>query len=71
MLGKYTNLDDFAAEMVRPALAMRVSDYELMSIAEEAAAFDGHFYTARRDLTPEEFDAIVEKHAGAEACVSC
>lgn len=71
MLGKYTNIDDFAAEMVRPALSARVSDYELMSIAEEAAAFDGHFYTARRDLTPEEFDAIVEKHAGAEACAPC
>ena len=71
MLGKYTNIDDFAAEMVRPALGTRVSDYELMSIAEEASAFDGHYYTARRDLTAEEFAAIVEKHAGAEACASC
>ena len=71
MLGKYTNLDDFAAEMVPPALSARVSAYELMSIAEEVAAFDGHYYTARRDLTEEEFAAIVEKHAGAEACASC
>ena len=71
MLGKYTNLDEFAAEMVRPALSARVSDYELISIAEEAAAFDGHYYTARRDLTAEEFAAIVEKHAGAEACALC
>lgn len=71
MLGFYTNLDDFAAEMVRPALSARVSDRELMSITEEAAAFDGHYYTARRDLTAEEFAAIVEKHAGAEACALC
>lgn len=71
MLGKYTSLDDFAAEMVRPALSARVSDYALMSIAEEAAAFDGRYYTARRDFTAEKFAAIVEKHAGAEACASC
>lgn len=71
MLGKYTNLDDFAAEMVRPALETRVRDRELMSIAEETAAFDGRYYTARRDLTAEEFAAIVEKHAGAEACAPC
>ena len=71
MLGKYTNLDDFADEMIRPALSARVSDYELMSIVEEAAAFDGHCYTVRRDLTAEEFASIVEKHAGAEACKPC
>lgn len=71
MLGRYTNLDEFAAEMVRPALGMRVSDYTLMSIAEETAAFNGRYYTARRDLTAEEFAAIVEKHAGAEACAPC
>ena len=71
MLGKYTNLDDFAAEMVRPVLGAHVDPHDLISIAEEAAAFDGHFYTARRDLTAEEFAAIVEKHAGAEACAPC
>lgn len=71
MLGFYTNLDDFAAEMIHPALSARVSDYAIMSIAEEVAEFDGHYYTARRDLTAEEFVAIVEKHAGAEACEPC
>ena len=71
MLGKYTNLDEFADEMIRPLLGAQVDPRDLVSIAEEAAAFDGHFYTARRDLTPEEFDAIVEKHAGAEACAPC
>ena len=71
MLGKYTNLDDFAAEMVRPALGAQVDPRDLVSIAEEAAAFNGRYYTARRDLTAEEFAAIVEKHAGAEACAPC
>ena len=71
MLGKYTNLDDFAYEMIRPVLGAQVNPRDLMSIAEEAAAFDGHYYTARRDLTAEEFAAIVEKHAGAEACALC
>ena len=71
MLGKYTNLDEFADEMIRPVLGAQVDPLDLISIAEEAAAFDGHYYTARRDLTPEEFDAIVEKHAGAEACALC
>ena len=71
MLGKYTNLDDFAYEIIRPVLGAQVNPRDLMSIAEEAAAFDGHYYTARRDLTAEEFAAIVEKHAGAEACALC
>ena len=71
MLGKYTNLDEFADEIIRPVLGAQVNPRDLISIAEEAAAFDGHYYTARRDLTAEEFAAIVEKHAGAEACVSC
>lgn len=71
MLGKYTNLDDFADEIIRPVLGAQVDPRDLISIAEEAAAFDGHYYTARRDLTEEEFFAIVEKHAGAEACASC
>ena len=71
MLGKYTNLDDFAYEIIRPVLGDQVNPLDLISIAEEAAAFDGHYYTARRDLTAEEFAAIVEKHAGAEACALC
>ena len=71
MLGKYTNLDDFAYEIIRPVLGAQVNPRDLISIAEEAAAFDGHYYTARRDLTAEEFAAIVEKHAGAEACALC
>lgn len=71
MLGKYTELDEFADEIIRPVLGAQVDPRDLISIAEEAAAFDGHFYTARRDLTREEFDAIVEKHAGAEACAPC
>ena len=71
MLGKYTNLDDFAEEIIRPVLGAQVNPRDLISIAEEAAAFDGHYYTARRDLTAEEFSAIVEKHAGAEACALC
>lgn len=71
MLGKYTELDELADEIIRPVLGAQVDPRDLISIAEEAAAFDGHFYTARRDLTPEEFDAIVEKHAGAEACAPC
>ena len=71
MLGKYTNLDEFADEMIRPVLGAQVNPRELISIAEEAAAFDGHYYTARRDFTEEEFAAIVEKHAGAEACAPC
>lgn len=71
MLGKYTNLDEFAYEMIRPVLSAQVDPRDLISIAEEAAAFDGHYYTARRDLTAEEFAAIVEKHAGAEACAPC
>ena len=71
MLGKYTNLDDFADEMIRPVLGAQVDPRDLISIAEETAAFDGHYYTVRRDLTAEEFSAIVEKHAGAEACALC
>lgn len=71
MLGKYTNIDEFADEMIRPVLGSQVDPRDLISIAEEAAAFDGHYYTARRDLTAEEFAAIVEKHVGAEACASC
>lgn len=71
MLGKYTNIDDFAYEIIRPVLGAQVNPRDLISIAEEAAAFDGHYYTARRDLTAEEFAAIVEKHAGAEACALC
>ena len=71
MLGKYTNLDDFSDEIIRPVLGAQVNPRDLISIAEEAAAFDGHYYTARRDLTAEEFAAIVEKHAGAEACALC
>lgn len=71
MLGKYTNLYEFADEIIRPVLGAQVDPCELISIAEEAAAFDGHYYTARRDLTAEEFAAIVEKHAGAEACAPC
>ena len=71
MLGKYTNIDEFADESIRPVLGAQADPRELISIAEEAAAFDGHYYTARRDLTAEEFAAIVEKHAGAEACASC
>ena len=71
MLGKYTNLDEFAYEIIRPVLGAQVNPRDLISIAEEAAAFDGHYYTARRDLTAEEFAAIVEKHAGAEACALC
>ena len=71
MLGKYTNLDDFAYEIIRPVLGDQVNPRDLISIAEEAASFDGHYYTARRDLTAEEFAAIVEKHAGAEACALC
>ena len=71
MLGKYTNLDEFSDEIIRPVLGAQVNPRDLISIAEEAAAFDGHYYTARRDLTAEEFAAIVEKHAGAEACALC
>ena len=71
MLGKYTNLDEFADEIIRPVLGAQVDPLDLISIAEEAAAFDGRYYTARRDLTEEEFAAIVEKHAGAEACAPC
>lgn len=71
MLGKYTNLDDLADEIIRPVLGAQVDPRDLISIAEEASAFDGHFYTARRDLTAEEFASIVEKHAGAEACAPC
>ena len=71
MLGKYTNLDEFAAEIIRPVLGAQVNTRDLISIAEEAAAFDGHYYTARRDLTAEELASIVEKHAGAEACALC
>lgn len=71
MLGKYTNLDEFACEIIRPVLGAQVDKRDLISIAEEAAAFDGHYYTARRDLTEEEFSEIVEKHAGAEACSPC
>ena len=71
MLGKYTNIDEFADEIIRPVLGAQVDQCDLISIAEEAAAFDGHYYTARRDLTAEEFAAIVEKHAGAEACAPC
>ena len=71
MLGKYTNLDEFVEEIIRPVLGAQVNPRDLISIAEEAAAFDGHYYTARRDLTAEEFAAIVEKHAGAEACALC
>ena len=71
MLGKYTNLDEFADEIIRPVLGAQVNPRDLISIAEETASFDGHYYTSRRDLTAEEFAAIVEKHAGAEACALC
>ena len=71
MLGRYTSIDEFADEIIRPVLGAQVDPRDLISIAEEAAAFDGHYYTARRDLTAEEFVAIVEKHAGAEACAPC